>query len=66
MKPILHSYQTYRRRGNGRIRMALAVMFFAGYVMGGLSLTKSEAKGEVRIERVFYDPLCDREITYDK
>jgi len=46
--------------------MALAVMFFAGYVMGGLSLTKSEAQGEVRIERVFYDPLCDREITYDK
>lgn len=57
----LYRYRTGRIKGNGRIRMALAISFFASYVMFGLAYAGPQktvaAKEDARIVAgYFFDP----------
>jgi hypothetical protein len=57
--PALHKYQTYRTRGNGRIRTALVVLaialaFMAGQMSRNAACADAIAKHELQL---FYDAL---------
>ena len=65
MTPTLYQFRTDRVRGNGRIRMLLAVLFFLTYVMAGIAFAKPHPqkqqpliKDTCVVTGYFYDAGC--------
>ena len=66
MTPTLYQFRTDRIKGNGRIRMRLAIMFFITYVALGIAYAKPHPQQQQPLENdacivngYFYDANCE-------